>query len=314
MATARKYKEVVGMRFGALTILSEAAPKAFSSGPVRRVVVQCDCGSPSKEVRLSALTTKDTKSCGCIKATTHGMSKTRQYQCWADMRERCDNSNHESYVWYGERGVSYPEEWKTFERFWEDMKDGYSDTLTLNRISPHGDYSKSNCEWATKTVQSHARRKQLGTICAKTGVSVDKNGKFVAAISYEHAHVHLGVYATEELAAKAYDYASNNLYGDTPNNSILDSEEIRAVVEFRIRNKDVRIDTTGEKHPQAKLNNAAVLDIMAMSKAGETTTRIGNKYSIDRHTVSAILRGQTWNHVTGLPTHIKKEVKNAAVP
>jgi len=35
----------------------------------------------------------------------HNMSKTRQYQIWADIKDRCNNIKNKSYIRYGGRGI-----------------------------------------------------------------------------------------------------------------------------------------------------------------------------------------------------------------
>ena len=91
-----------------------------------------------------------------INATKHGMSRTRQYRIWRGMRLRCEKPRGRSKRWYS--GVSYDPKWKSFEGFWEDMADGYSDHLTLDRIDPSQGYSKSNCRWVDMKLQSRNRR------------------------------------------------------------------------------------------------------------------------------------------------------------
>ena len=132
--------------FGRLTIIEEVERWVYPSGETRRqFLVQCSCGSSPRKMLISNFKTGSTKSCGCFnkeKSTTHGMHKTRQYQCWADMKTRCDNADHKWYSYYGGRGITYSPEWATFEGFWKDMSIGYSDELTLNRRNNDGDYTK----------------------------------------------------------------------------------------------------------------------------------------------------------------------------
>ena len=91
-----------------------------------------------------------------INATTHGMSRTRQYRIWRGMRERCNSPDTRHARWY--TGITYEPDWNTFEGFWQDMKDGYADNLTLDRIDPSKDYCKANCRWLTMKDQSRNRR------------------------------------------------------------------------------------------------------------------------------------------------------------
>lgn len=41
----------------------------------------------------------------------------RMYRSWADMKSRCNNSNHPAYKNYGGRGITVCEEWNNFENF-----------------------------------------------------------------------------------------------------------------------------------------------------------------------------------------------------
>lgn len=91
----------------------------------------------------------------CIKCRgtqneTHGMSKTRLYDIWQQMWDRCTNLNNKKYHIYGGKGITVDPKWKTFEGFLEDMKEGYSDLLTIDRIDSSKGYYKDNCRWLSK--------------------------------------------------------------------------------------------------------------------------------------------------------------------
>jgi hypothetical protein len=81
-----------------------------------------------------------------------------EYQSWAAMKQRCTNKNHCSYLNYGGRGITYAKEWEEFDTFQKDMGPRPSPRHSLDRIDPNGNYTKGNCEWATKKEQTRNRR------------------------------------------------------------------------------------------------------------------------------------------------------------
>lgn len=87
---------------------------------------------------------------------THNKSKTREYEAWHSMMQRCYNSNHKAYPDYGGRGITVCEAWHDPGTFLNDM--GESNGLSLDRINNDGNYEPSNCRWATKQEQSVNRR------------------------------------------------------------------------------------------------------------------------------------------------------------
>jgi hypothetical protein len=144
-----RLSEIIGQKFGLLTAVEVVGKNR--RGPL--IKCQCDCGG-LKTVNAKDLRNGNNKSCGCLHKK-HGLTRTRPYLSWQNMKKRCDYPSHKSYKNYGGRGITYCDKWETFDGFWEDMKDGYADHLTLDRIDVDGNYTKENCRWADKGTQAN---------------------------------------------------------------------------------------------------------------------------------------------------------------
>ena len=169
---------LVGQRFGKLVVVAHAGTKVGNNG--KKLALWdciCDCGK-HKICVAPNLTTGRTKSCGCLKKRgqrKHGLSSSRLYSIWENMKTRCYNPLSINYHNYGGKGVRVCGQWLSFESFakWA-MENGYSDVLTLDRIDGGGDYCPENCRWATPREQSrNTSRNHYITIEGETKLLCD---------------------------------------------------------------------------------------------------------------------------------------------
>lgn len=157
--------DLTGQRFGRLTVL-EFVPTDDRNSCWK---CQCDCGK-IKIVRAPDLNSGRTKSCGCLRKelasknnTIHGKAHTKLHEVWKGIKARSYNINDKEYQHYGGRGITVCDEWRNdFMSFYDwAMANGYSDTLTIDRIDNDGNYEPLNCQWVTMKEQARNKRNNI---------------------------------------------------------------------------------------------------------------------------------------------------------
>jgi hypothetical protein len=97
----------------------------------------------------------------------HGYG-TPTYNSWRSMVRRCSDSNHHKFPAYGAVGVRVSNRWlgqDGFTNFLADMGERPTDKTIDRYPNPSGDYSPTNCRWASVEEQNNNKRtNQLVTL------------------------------------------------------------------------------------------------------------------------------------------------------
>lgn len=204
--------DLTGNIYGRLTVIREVEPHIKPSGQIaRKWLCKCECGVIKKIVGDS-LRKGVAQSCGCYnkekaiqRKTTHGLTKTKEYRAWQNMKKRCLNPSALKYADYGGRGITVCDEWiDSFEQFLLDVGLAPSPTHSIDRIDANGNYEPSNVRWATKTVQAINQRTRLSNTSGHKGVFFHKRrNKWCARITLNSKQIDLGYFSNIEDAIEA---------------------------------------------------------------------------------------------------------------
>lgn len=152
---------LMGMRIGRLLVIKYL-------GKINNQIkwlCQCDCGNtctPGGQGLRNGTST----SCGCYhreRSIKHGHvigGHTREYQIWANIKDRCFNEKHKHFDKYGGRGITMYEGWvHSFDAFTKYIGPRPSPKHSVDRYPNNdGNYEPGNVRWATNEEQMRNTR------------------------------------------------------------------------------------------------------------------------------------------------------------
>lgn len=205
-------ESLIGKRFGHLTVIKQTKRKSW--------ICQCDCGNTIILNSCRLLGTEKRRpngSCGCNVKKRNGntVKYSRLYRAWYSMAYRCQSPLHVSYERYGAKGVTVCDEWlNSFDSFLEwALNNGYSDSLTLDRIDSTKPYEPSNCRWADYFTQEANKGIFKNNTTGYIGVTNKGNrGKYRVYVRRKGVRKYLGSFENpvdgamaRELALRRYE-------------------------------------------------------------------------------------------------------------
>lgn len=160
-------RDLKGQQIGDLLVLGKV-PTPITMR--QRWRCACVCGTIIVVGHADLIHTNHPKThCGCRRKGLPTLEKST-YIVWQAMMSRCHNEKHTAYAYYGGRGITVCEEWKTFEGFFKGMGRRPSKQMSLDRIDPNKGYEPGNVRWATNKQQARNKRQSVLLPHPKSGV------------------------------------------------------------------------------------------------------------------------------------------------
>ncbi len=148
-----------------MVIVSEASPKFIGGSNRKMAIFKCEfCNNEFELRRDRGLKQGSCLDCRNRIRKTHGMTRTRVYNVWQQMIQRCENPKNKKFHIYGGNGIQVCDEWKTFDGFWKDNESLYKDGLTIDRKNAELGYNSENVRWIPKSRNSSETTKRRPVI------------------------------------------------------------------------------------------------------------------------------------------------------
>jgi len=196
--------------------------KPTSKSPVRYGLYQCpECPTQFKAITTNVKRGNTTRCKSChakiISASrrVYKEEDNRLRGIWQGMKGRCLSPADHRYEKYGALGIGIDNGWLVFSDFkkWA-YKNGYSDSLTIDRINNEDGYFPENCRWVDMSVQLANKKKSSRNTIGYIGVQPSQNKKrFVADVEFKGKSKRVGTFDTalEAHLARVKYIKENNL-------------------------------------------------------------------------------------------------------
>lgn len=267
-----------GAHFGYLTVIREArTPKGRMA-----VLCQCECGQ-QKIVQLGKLMSGHTKSCGCLRRPVVDLTKLNAGEVplygkkAAGRVVRVDEGDYglvSQYRWHIHEPEPKPGRRQqgpyAVTLIWENgrgrtlfMHDLIMGAKGIDHVDHDGlNNRRSNLRVATGTQNAGNQRPQLSVTSRYKGVSRHSpTGKWQAGIQAAGRKYHLGYFSSEVEAARTYDAAAHELFGefacpnfrDEPTQAARDAWKSAAVKAERSAHHPGLVGWWAEREPETRI-------------------------------------------------------------
>ena len=122
---------------------------------------RCSCGEVSTTHSSNIKTQRGCRFCWSTRRVKHGYgsNRSKEYNAWNAIIQRCTNPNKPEYKHYGRRGIGIDPKWRhNFKQFLADVGLAPSASVEIDRIDNDLGYVPGNVRWTTRRVQTRNTR------------------------------------------------------------------------------------------------------------------------------------------------------------